>query len=64
VWNVGLVGGSLIPVPAANATQIRYRVVLNPPADSQSSVGEVKFYVGARFLSELPAIQLEGSAPA
>jgi serine-type D-Ala-D-Ala carboxypeptidase (penicillin-binding protein 5/6) len=62
VWDVGLTGGSLLPVPAADATQIRYRIVLSPPSPPPSEAGEVKFYIGDRLLSQLPAIQLDSPA--
>ncbi len=59
VWDVELTTGDLLPVPAGSASQIRYRVVLSPPGNPQSKVGEVEFYVGDRYLSGLPTIQLE-----
>jgi D-alanyl-D-alanine carboxypeptidase (penicillin-binding protein 5/6) len=59
VWDVALQSGDLLPVPASSAAKIRYRVVLSPPGNSLSEVGEVEFYVGDRYLSGLPTIQLD-----
>lgn len=59
VWDVGLTTGDLLPIPAASASQIRYRVVLSPPGNPQSDVGKVEFYVGDRYLSGLPTFQLD-----
>lgn len=64
VWDVGFASGELVPVPAATASQIRYRVVLSPPGNPQSEVGEVEFYVGDRYLSGLPTFQLDSPASA
>jgi len=59
VWDVAFTTGDLLPVPAASASQIHYRVILSPPGNPQSEVGEVEFYVGDRLLSGLPTFQLE-----
>lgn len=59
VWDVAFTTGDLLPIPAASASQIRYRVILNPPGTPQSEVGEVEFYVGDRYLSGLPTFQLD-----
>lgn len=58
VWDVGLTSGDLLPVPASAISDIRYRVILAPPASAQSEVGEVDFFVGNRYLAKLPAFQL------
>lgn len=57
VWEVDLGTDGLLPVPAADAEDVRYRLVLAPPTAPQSPAGHVQFYVGTRLLSELPAIQ-------
>jgi D-alanyl-D-alanine carboxypeptidase len=62
VWDVGLTSGDLLPIPASSASQIQYRVVLSPPGNAQSEVGQVEFYVGDRYLSGLPAFQLDSTS--
>ena len=57
VWGVDLGTDDLVPVPAANAEDVRYRLVLAPPTEPLSPAGHVQFYVGTRLLSELPALQ-------
>lgn len=57
VWDAGLPDADLLPVPASQASDIRYRLVLSPPAAPQAPVGEVEFYLGERLLSERPALQ-------
>ncbi len=57
VWQVNLPDGILVPVPAGEASQLRYRLVLQPPAAAQEPAGEVQFFVDDRLLSEQPAIQ-------
>jgi D-alanyl-D-alanine carboxypeptidase len=57
VWQVALPDSALVPVPAAEAAQIRYRLVLNPPTTPQSSAGEIQFFVGDQMLSERAALQ-------
>ena len=57
VWDVNLAADSMLPVPAESASDVRYRLVLEPPSDPQSPAGRIQFYVGDRLLSELPAIQ-------
>jgi D-alanyl-D-alanine carboxypeptidase (penicillin-binding protein 5/6) len=57
VWEVDLGTGDLLPVPASGADDLRYRLVLDPPADPESPAGEVQFYVGEQLLSERAALQ-------
>ncbi|MBW3633787.1 MAG: serine hydrolase [Chloroflexi bacterium] len=57
VWEVDLGTDDLVPVPAANAEEVRYRLVLAPPTEPPNPAGHVQFYVGTRLLSELPALQ-------
>ncbi|MGH2615848.1 MAG: D-alanyl-D-alanine carboxypeptidase family protein [Thermomicrobiales bacterium] len=57
VWDVGLMDEGLLPVPAAEAAQIRYRLVLQPPTAPREQAGEVQFFVGDRLLSERTAVQ-------
>jgi D-alanyl-D-alanine carboxypeptidase (penicillin-binding protein 5/6) len=57
VWNIDLVDGELLPVPARSVSDIRYRLVLGPPAEPQQPAGEIQYYVGDQLLSERPALQ-------
>ncbi len=57
VWEVDLATGDLLPVPASSADDVRYRLVLGPPAGPESPAGEVQFYVGDQLLSERAALQ-------
>jgi serine-type D-Ala-D-Ala carboxypeptidase (penicillin-binding protein 5/6) len=57
VWEVDLGTDDLVPVPAANAAEVRYRLVLAPPTEPEGLAGHIQFYVGTRLLSELPALQ-------
>lgn len=57
VWDVNLGDEGLLPVPADDASNVRYRLILGPPATPESPAGEVQFFVGDRLLSERPAIQ-------
>jgi serine-type D-Ala-D-Ala carboxypeptidase (penicillin-binding protein 5/6) len=57
VWDVDLGSEGLLPVPAADVEDVRYRLVLAPPTDPQSPAGRIQFYIGTRLLSELPALQ-------
>jgi D-alanyl-D-alanine carboxypeptidase len=57
VWDVSLAGGALLPVPAERAGELRYRLVLGPPAGADRPTGEVQFLVGDHLLSERPAMQ-------
>jgi D-alanyl-D-alanine carboxypeptidase (penicillin-binding protein 5/6) len=57
VWDVDLGPTTLLPVPADDASQLRYRLVLTPPAAPQSPAGEIEFFVGDKLLSERPALQ-------
>jgi D-alanyl-D-alanine carboxypeptidase (penicillin-binding protein 5/6) len=58
VWDVSLADHTLLPVPAATAAEVRYRLILGPPVATQAPAGEVQFYVGDRLLSERPALQI------
>jgi D-alanyl-D-alanine carboxypeptidase (penicillin-binding protein 5/6) len=57
VWDVTLSGNALLPIPAQDVADVRYRLVLAPPASASSPAGEVQFFVGDTLLSEQPAIQ-------
>ncbi len=57
VWNVDLGDDALLPVPNTASAQIRYRLVLLPPANPADPAGEVQFFIGERLLSERAAIQ-------
>jgi D-alanyl-D-alanine carboxypeptidase (penicillin-binding protein 5/6) len=57
VWEAELVDNALLPVPASAAAELRYRLVLLPPADPDQPVGDVEFFVGERLLSVRPALQ-------
>ena len=57
VWEVALADNSLLPVPTGGAAELRYRLVLQPPAAPRDPVGNVEFFVGERLLSARPALQ-------
>jgi D-alanyl-D-alanine carboxypeptidase (penicillin-binding protein 5/6) len=57
VWKVDLRDESLLPVPVAAASQLRYRLILQPPAAPREQAGEVRFFIGDRLLSARPALQ-------
>ena len=57
VWEVDLATGDLLPVPASSAGDIRYRLILAPPAAPESPAGQVQFFVGEQLLSERAALQ-------
>src|SRR5829696_5748763 len=57
VWEVDLATSDLLPVPASNAGEVRYRLILAPPADPESPAGQVQFFVGEQLLSERAALQ-------
>ncbi|MCC7022010.1 MAG: D-alanyl-D-alanine carboxypeptidase [Thermomicrobiales bacterium] len=57
VWNVDLGDDDLLPVPADTISEMRYRLVLSPPAAPDSPAGEVQFFVGDRLLSQRAALQ-------
>src|SRR5215213_11702137 len=57
VWEVHLSTGDLLPVPASSAGEVRYRLVLAPPAAPESPAGQVQFFVGEQLLSERAALQ-------
>jgi D-alanyl-D-alanine carboxypeptidase (penicillin-binding protein 5/6) len=57
VWDVGLAGSELLPVPTARATEVRYRLILGPPAAPSAPAGEIQFFVGDRLLSTRSALQ-------
>ncbi|MDQ3227429.1 MAG: serine hydrolase [Chloroflexota bacterium] len=58
VWQVDLADDALLPVPAAETTQLRYRLILQPPSGRDQLAGELQFYVGERLLSERAAVQV------
>jgi hypothetical protein len=49
----------LLPVPASKADEVRYRLILAPPAAPESPAGEVQFFVGEQLLSERTALQAD-----
>ena len=57
VWEVDLATSDLLPVPASSASEVRYRLILAPPAAPQSPAGQVQFFVGEQLLSERAALQ-------
>ena len=57
VWDVDLASSDLLPVPAGSAGDVRYRIVLAPPAAPQTPVGQVQFFVGEKLLSERATLQ-------
>ena len=57
VWEVELATSALLPVPANSADDVRYRLILAPPAAPENPAGEVQFYVGEELLSERVALQ-------
>jgi D-alanyl-D-alanine carboxypeptidase len=57
VWEVDLATGELLPVPASSAGEVRYRLILAPPAAPESPAGQVQFFVGEQLLSERSALQ-------
>jgi D-alanyl-D-alanine carboxypeptidase (penicillin-binding protein 5/6) len=57
VWEVDLATSDLLPVPASSASEVRYRLILAPPAAPESPVGHVQFFVGEQLLSERAALQ-------
>jgi D-alanyl-D-alanine carboxypeptidase len=56
VWDVALDEG-LQPVPATEMANLRYRMVLGPPAEPAAPAGDVLFFVGDRLLAERTAMQ-------
>jgi D-alanyl-D-alanine carboxypeptidase len=57
VWEVDLATSDLLPVPAGSAGEVRYRLVLAPPAAPESPAGQVQFFVGEQLLSQRAALQ-------
>jgi serine-type D-Ala-D-Ala carboxypeptidase (penicillin-binding protein 5/6) len=57
VWEVDLATSDLLPVPASSAGEVRYRLVLAPPAAHESPAGQVQFFVGEQLLSQRAALQ-------
>ena len=57
-WDVTTSADALLPVPASQADEIRYRLVLAPPAGPGDPAGEILFFVGDQMLSERAAVQL------
>jgi serine-type D-Ala-D-Ala carboxypeptidase (penicillin-binding protein 5/6) len=57
VWEVDLATSDLLPVPASSAGEVRYRLILAPPAAPESPAGQVQFFVGEQLLSERAALQ-------
>jgi D-alanyl-D-alanine carboxypeptidase len=57
VWEVDLATSDLLPVPASSAGEVRYRLVLAPPAAPESPAGQVQFFVGEQLLSQRAALQ-------
>jgi serine-type D-Ala-D-Ala carboxypeptidase (penicillin-binding protein 5/6) len=59
IWEVDLATSDLLPVPASKADEVRYRLILAPPAAPESPAGEVQFFVGEQLLSERTALQAD-----
>ena len=57
VWDVDLEEGSLLPIPTASATQVKYRLVLAPPPDQAGPAGEIHFFVDDQLISTRSAFQ-------
>ena len=57
VWEVDLATSDLLPIPASSAGEVRYRLILTPPAAPESPAGQVQFFVGEQLLSERAALQ-------
>ncbi|MFN8594380.1 MAG: serine hydrolase [Thermomicrobiales bacterium] len=58
VWNVALESEALQPVPVADLSSIRYRLVLGSPAAPDAPAGDVLFLIGDKLLSERTAVQV------
>lgn len=57
VWGLELGTASSLPVPATEAADLRYRLVLGPEAEPGSEVGRARFFAGDAELGELPVYQ-------
>jgi len=57
VWNATMPPGPTFPVPAADLTDLRYRLVLGPEAAPGTEVGRVHFYSGSTELGAQPVVQ-------
>ena len=57
VWDVSLPSDRFLPVPTSSASKLRYRLVLDPPAEPASPAGEVQFFVDDTLMTEFPALQ-------
>lgn len=55
-WDVDLVD-ALVPVPASEASNVRYRLFLDPPSEPGEVVGEVQFYIDDTLLAAQDAVQ-------
>ena len=58
VWDVSFANAALLPVPIDRASEVRYRLILEPPAAPQEIAGEVQFFVDDTLLSARPAYQV------
>lgn len=56
-WQAALKGGASVVFPAARRGELRYRLVLGPPAEPDAEIGKVVFLVGNDPLSEQPLFQ-------
>ncbi len=57
-WNATVPPGPTFPVPAADLTELRYRLVLGPEGSPGTEIGRVRFYSGSTELGEQPVVQL------
>lgn len=63
VWNVALPEQIQVPVPVADTSELRYRLRLAPPDNSDGSAGELQVYVGdALLLSQSTVVANQGVA--
>lgn len=57
VWQSQLPQGPQVVVPVSREPELRYRLVLGPPAATGAEVGRVLFFVGPDLLSERAVVQ-------
>jgi serine-type D-Ala-D-Ala carboxypeptidase (penicillin-binding protein 5/6) len=57
VWDVQLNNTDPLILPADLATDLRYRLHLQPPGEPGAQVGLVQFYAGSTVVAERPVIQ-------
>jgi D-alanyl-D-alanine carboxypeptidase (penicillin-binding protein 5/6) len=62
VWEVALPEQLQVPVPAQDASQLRYRLRLGPPGSADGTAGELQLYVRDALWLSQPAIYANQSA--